>query len=633
MAVRFDDRLLEEIKSRLRPSDVIGRTVKLRRQGREYVGLSPFTKEKTPSFYVNDDKGQFFDFSSGKNGDLITFLQETERLSFPEAVERLAAEAGVALPLFDPHGAQEDKKRQGLQDWLSSAASWFEGELRRPGGRDARAYLERRGLKEGDWTRFGLGYSPGDRTKLKDYLITKGAKPAELIESGLLIAPEDGGVAYDRFRERIIFPITDVRGKVVSFGGRALDPNAKAKYLNGPETPIFHKGKVLYGLAEARKLLHAGGKDAALVVVEGYMDVIACQRAGIAAVASMGTALTEDQMEVLWRLHSEPTLCFDSDAAGDRAVHRAIERALPQIRSGRSFKFALLTGGKDPDDVLRDQGAPALKSQLSQTISFAEALFNREFEAEPLDTPERRAGLKLRLRRAAAMIADRDLAEQYRRDLFDRFYALFQRKGPRPEHSVYDSLQGLRGLTDKSLAALLKQRVRSFNAAVALGAIEQPTWLLDYVDDFIKFGFGDKRLTDLESPILFAIQEERVTPELVMIHIRADGFISTYERAVKYAREVDCFPFINGSVPDPVAHDRWRACFGVMLKLAAIETELRERRQPMQDLKDGKIRHEALEPVANERIFVERGLLLRQEELDLARLIHSGALWDGSSLG
>ena len=191
--IRFDERLLDEIKSRLRPSDVIGRTVKLRRQGREYVGLSPFTKEKTPSFYVNDDKGHFFDFSSGKTGDLITFLQETERLSFPEAVERLAAEAGVALPALDPRGAEEDKKRQSLQDWLTTAAAWFEGELRRPGGQGARAYLERRGLKEEDWKRFGLGYAPADRTKLKDYLIAKGALPAELVDSGLLIAPEDGG--------------------------------------------------------------------------------------------------------------------------------------------------------------------------------------------------------------------------------------------------------------------------------------------------------------------------------------------------------------------------------------------------------------------------------------------------------
>ena len=200
-AVRFDERFIDEIKSRLRPSDLIGKTVKLRKQGREFVGLSPFTKEKTPSFYVNDEKGQFFDFSSGKTGDLITFLQETQRLSFTEAVEQLAAEAGVALPAVDPRAVEQEKVRQGLSEWLELAAQWFEGELRRPAGRDARAYLEKRGLPEADWARFRLGFSPPGRTALKDYLITKGARPGELIEAGLLIAPEDGGAPYDRFRE------------------------------------------------------------------------------------------------------------------------------------------------------------------------------------------------------------------------------------------------------------------------------------------------------------------------------------------------------------------------------------------------------------------------------------------------
>ena len=319
MVGRFDERFLEEIKGRLRPSDVIGRTVKLRKQGREYVGLSPFQKEKTPSFYVNDDKGMFFDFSSGKTGDLITFLQETERLSFSEAVERLAGEAGVPLPAVDPRGAEQEKVRQSLADWLELAAQWFEGELRRPAGREARAYLETRGLPETEWGRFRLGFSPSGRTALKDYLVAKGARPGELVEAGLLVSPEEGGgQPYDRFRDRIIFPILDARGRVVSFGGRAMDPQARAKYLNGPETAVFHKGHQLYGLSEARKILAAAKADepAPLVVVEGYMDVIACQRAGVAAVAAMGTALGEEQMEVLWRHHPEPTICLDGDRAG-----------------------------------------------------------------------------------------------------------------------------------------------------------------------------------------------------------------------------------------------------------------------------------------------------------------------------
>ncbi|MDI1363374.1 MAG: DNA primase, partial [bacterium] len=387
--MRFDDRFLEELKTRLRPSDVIGKSVKLRRQGREYAGLSPFTKEKSPSFFVNDDKGFYHCFSSGKHGDIISFLQETERLTFTEAIERLAAEAGMSLPEPDPRAAFEDKKRAGLGDWMELAVAWFEAELRRPVGQAARAYLERRGLPESEWSRFHIGFAPNSRTGLKDYLIAKGAQPGDLVEAGVLIAPEDGGAPYDRFRDRIIFPITDTRGKAVSFGGRAMDPAARAKYLNGPETSLFHKGRLLYGLYEARKILHAAQAaaptgDNPMVVVEGYMDVIACHRAGVAAVAAMGTAMTEEQMEVLWRLHPEPTLCFDGDKAGQRAASRAMDRALPLLKPGRSFRFSLVSGGKDPDDVLREQGPAALRAQLAATTPFVEQLWNRERDLEPL---------------------------------------------------------------------------------------------------------------------------------------------------------------------------------------------------------------------------------------------------------
>ncbi len=261
----------------------------------------------------------------------------------------------------------------------------------------------------------------------------KGARPADLVQTGVLIGPEDGGAPYDRFRDRIIFPITDMRGRVISFGGRALDPEAKAKYLNGPETDLFNKSQVLYGMYEARKLLGAGDADAPLVVVEGYMDVIACQRAGVAAVAGMGTALTEEQMALMWRFHAEPTLCFDGDGAGQRAAARVIDRALPGLKPGRSFKFAIVTGGKDPDDVLREQGPGALKAQLAQTTPFVEVLFSRERNLEPLDTPERRAGLKARLRSLANTIQDKDLAQAYRDELLTRFDALFVRAPNTPQ--------------------------------------------------------------------------------------------------------------------------------------------------------------------------------------------------------
>lgn len=423
---RFSDQFLDEIKGRVAVSDVVGKRVQLKRQGREWAGLSPFSKERSPSFFVNDDKGFFHCFSSGKHGDALDFLQEVDRMTFVEAVEHLASLAGLEVPKTDPRAAAEDARRKSLADWLDVAASWFEARLRAPEGAAARAELERRGLGPEVWTRFRLGYAPADLTGLKDALVQRGALPGDLIAAGLLVAPEDGGAPYDRFRERIMFPIADGRGRLVSFGGRAMNPATRAKYLNGPETSLFHKGRVLYGLHAARGLLAAGGP---LVAVEGYLDVIACQRAGLAAVAAMGTALTEDQMAALWRLHPEPTLCFDGDAAGLKAAGRAMEAALPLLGPQRSFRFALVAGGKDPDDVYREHGGEALRAMLSAATPFARALFERERDAEPLDTPERRAGFKARLRARAYAIRDRDLAHAYREALFGWLDEMRTRRG------------------------------------------------------------------------------------------------------------------------------------------------------------------------------------------------------------
>jgi len=587
MVGRFDEHFIDEIKGRLRPSDVIGKTVKLRKQGREYVGLSPFNKEKTPSFFVNDEKGQFFDFSSGKTGDIITFLQETERLTFAEAVEKLAAEAGLALPAADPRGAEVEKKRQGLADWLELAAQWFEAELKRPAGRDARAYLEKRGLPEKDWARFRLGFSPAGRTALKDYLVAKGARPAELVEAGLLIAPEEGGAPYDRFRDRIIFPILDLRGRVVSFGGRAMDPNARAKYLNGPETVVFHKGNQLYGLSEARKILAAApsGDHPPLVVVEGYMDVIACQRAGIPAVAPMGTALTEEQMEVLWRHHHEPTLCFDGDRAGRQAAGRAIDRALPLLKPGKSFKFALVEGGKDPDEVLREQGPAALKAQLEKTTPFAEALFIRERDLEPLDTPERRTSLKVRLRKLAATIADPDLAQAYKEDLLGRYEQLWPTREP-----VYTVGAAARELSrqrwsrkapmagptpeGKQAAQALKTSVRPLAAALAVAALKDPSLIDNSIELLGARGFGDERL-DAIAHELVQLRYETGEAEFdaVVRRLRAKGMSEdAIVRLEKDARRAGVSaPFLDETAARDRVRDLWQQAFDLLMQLDSLE--------------------------------------------------------------
>jgi DNA primase len=592
--VRFDERFLDEIKSRLRPSDVIGRTVKLRKQGREFVGLSPFTKEKTPSFYVNDDKGQFFDFSSGKTGDLITFLQETERLTFVEAVERLAAEAGVPLPAADPRAAEQEKTRQGLLDWLEAAAQWFEAELRRPVGREARAYLEQRGLPEADWARFRLGFAPGGRTALKDYLVARGARPQELVEAGLLIAPEEGGAPYDRFRDRIVFPIADARGRIVSFGGRAMDPQARAKYLNGPETAAFHKGHQLYGLFEARKMLAAAppstresGEEPPLVVVEGYMDVIACQRAGIAAVAPMGTALGEEQMELLWRQHPEPTLSFDGDRAGRQAAARAIDRALPLLTPGKSFRFAIVEGGKDPDEVLREQGPGALKAQLSRTTPFVEALFLREKELEPLDTPERRAGLKVRLRKLAAQIADQDLAAAYKEDLLGRYEALWPTR-----QGVYTVGAAARELSrrrwdGKRLAApagptpeareaarRLRGSARPLAAALALAALQDPAVIDDKIELVGARGFGDAKLDALARELVqLRYEAETLDGEAALRRLKArgldEGLIARLDQDARRAGVAA--PFRDPAAASDRARALWRQAFDLLMRLESLE--------------------------------------------------------------
>lgn len=630
--MRFDERFLDEIKSRLRLSDVIGRSVKLRRQGREFVGLSPFTKERTPSFFVNDDKGFFHDFSSGKHGDLISFLQETERLSFAEAVEKLAAEAGVPLPVPDARSAEQERVRQTLSDWLEMAAKWFEGELRRPVGASARAYLARRALPEAEWGRFRLGFAPAGRTALKDYLVSKGAHPRELVEAGLLVAPDDGGAPFDRFRDRIIFPIADARGRVVSFGGRALDPQARAKYLNGPETGLFHKGSMLYGLAEARKLMAAASDGSALVVVEGYMDAIACQRAGVAAVAPLGTALTEEQMEALWRLHPEPTLCFDADGAGRRAASRVIDRALPLLKAGRSFRFALVSGGKDPDDVLREQGAAALKAQLAETTPFVEVLFAREREAEPLDTPERRAGLKARLRAAAASIQDKDLAAAYRDDLFGRLDALFGRPaappaagGPRAAQKPYVRRDPRRPVwEDAPLTAearvqgqRLRRSIEPVPAALAKAALAEPAWLDPQLEALEAHGFGDPGLSDLAKEIIrLRLNADMLDSDALARHLAARGFGALLGEIDKAALKSGA-PFLDPDTAPTLARSQWTHAFEHVARMAALGVAIEAAKSDLA----GRAGMEAIE-----RMKVERDAL--------RRAVGTGTVWtDGGSYG
>ena len=331
--MKFPPEFLDEIRTRLPVSEVAGKRVKLRKEGREWRGLSPFTSEKTPSFFVNDQKGFFHDFSSGKHGDAFAFLMETEGLSFPEAVERLAGMAGLPMPRASQAEAAEEKKRLSLLDVMGVAARLFEANLQAPIGARARGYLADRNLGAPVQQRFGLGYASPERFALRDALAAQGASAEAMIEAGLLVHGQDIAVPYDRFRDRVMFPIHDRSGRVIAFGGRAMEAGAKAKYLNSPETPLFHKGALLFNHHRARKSAHDVGS---IIVVEGYIDAIAMSEAGFPnVVAPLGTALTPDQCQLLWAMASEPILCFDGDGAGRRAAFRAIETALPHDRRGQ----------------------------------------------------------------------------------------------------------------------------------------------------------------------------------------------------------------------------------------------------------------------------------------------------------
>src|SRR5512144_2458182 len=356
--MRFTSQFLDELKARLPVSEVVGRRVKLVRAGREFKGLSPFNKEKTPSFFVNDQKQAWFDFSSGKNGSIFDFVMESEGVSFPEAVERLAQMAGVPLPQVSREDEARDARRKTLHDVMELAAKFFQDTLASRNGAKARGYLADRGLDSATQLKFRLGYAPPERFALKEHLGSYGIPVEDMVDTGLLISGDDIPVPLDRFRDRVMFPITDLRGRVIAFGGRALEKDAQAKYLNSPETPLFHKGGTLYNIAAARAAAHKG---APVIAVEGYVDVIAMVTAGFpATVAPLGTALTPDQLALLWRMADEPILCFDGDKAGRRAAYRAIDTALPLLEPGRSLRFALLPEGQDPDDLARSGGPTAV---------------------------------------------------------------------------------------------------------------------------------------------------------------------------------------------------------------------------------------------------------------------------------
>lgn len=426
--MRFPNSFLEDIRDRIPIADVVGRRVTFDRKksnpGKgDFWGCCPFHGEKTPSFHCENQKGRYHCFGCGASGDHFRFLTELDGLSFPEAVERLADEAGLPMPVMDSQAAQREETKASLFDVMALASEFFQTQLQTAAGAKARAYLRDRGLAPAVQSTFGLGYAPNDRSALKNYLASKNIEKDKIEACGLVVYGSDIPVSYDRFRDRIMFPITDPRERVIAFGGRALSADVPAKYLNSPETELFSKSFVLYNYAKARK---ACGRDESLIVAEGYMDVIALHAAGFEnAVAPLGTALTEQQLELTWRVGGEPALCFDGDGAGLRAAYRSVDTALSGLKPGRSVRFVMLPEDQDPDDLIKASGPDAFRDVLQQARPLADMLWMRESQGKTFDTPERRADLEKALFVVVNQIQDDNVKRHYQQDIRDRLTGFF----------------------------------------------------------------------------------------------------------------------------------------------------------------------------------------------------------------
>ena len=426
--MRYGEGLLEEIRGRTDLVQLVGRRVKLVRKGRVMWGCCPFHQEKSPSFKVENERRSYKCFGCGKGGDAFTWLIETEGLSFPEAVEKLAAEAGVELPKWSPEDEERQQKRKSLYDVVELAAKFYEAQLFEAGGREARDYLKGRGLDGAAAKQFRLGYAPSTSGALIQHLTSHNITQDDIIAAGLAKPAEEGRAVRDFFFNRVMFPIGDGRGRIVAFGARALEADAKPKYINTGETTLFSKGSQLYNFATARA---AAIKAGTILVAEGYMDVIALVRAGFAhSVAPLGTALTEDQLHLLWRTAPEPILAFDGDTAGMKAAHRAAHLALPHLKAGYSLRFAFLPTGEDPDSYIAHHGAGAMSVLLEAALPLSQLLWRTETEGKDFSTPERRAGLEHSLKEIVDRIGDGKIADYYRRGFEQLVFESFKRRAP-----------------------------------------------------------------------------------------------------------------------------------------------------------------------------------------------------------
>ncbi|WP_336056908.1 DNA primase [Nitratireductor sp. CH_MIT9313-5] len=558
--MRFPPSFLDEIRDRVPISQVVGQRVtfdkrKTNAARGDFWACCPFHGENTPSFHCEDRKGRYHCFGCGVSGDHFKFLTELDGMGFPEAVERVAEMAGVPMPARDPQAEKREKERASLTDVMAMAAEFFRDKLQGPEGAEARAYLRSRGLSPATQQAFGLGFAPDSRNALKNHLTQKGVAPEQIEACGLVRHGPDIPVSYDWFRGRIMFPIEDTRGRVIAFGGRALSPDVPAKYMNSPDTELFHKGNVLYNHARARR---ASTKGEPVIAVEGYMDVIALAQAGIEnAVAPLGTALTENQLELLWRMSGEPVLCFDGDEAGLRAAYRAADMALPMVQAGRSLRFALLPEGQDPDDLVKAEGRGAFDELLGQARPLADLLWMRETNGRVFDTPERRAELEQIMRELSGRIRDENVRRHYAQALREKVVNFFgstnQRRGKGGgerygKRSGGGGAQAGRLPMSESLArsALIRKAGASMpvrEAVLVLTMVNHPALIDEFFDALERLELSSRELARLRAGILDAVAHDVPAERDAMLEaLAASNLDQIVEQAEVLARRARQWP-------------------------------------------------------------------------------------------
>ncbi|MGF0538664.1 DNA primase [Agrobacterium sp. ES01] len=585
--MRFSNSFLDEIRDRVPISHVIGTRVSWDRKKTnvprgDYWACCPFHGEKSPSFHCEDQKGRYHCFGCGVSGDHFRFLTDLEGLNFPEAVERIADMAGIAMPKPDAQAERRERERTTLQDVMELATQFFQEQLQMASGAKARSYLRERGLTGRTIETFRLGYAPESRNALKEYLSSKDVPKEQIEACGLVVHGPDIPVSYDRFRDRIMFPILSSREKVIAFGGRAMSPDAVAKYLNSNETELFHKGNVLYNFARARRSMQGAGGADTLIAVEGYMDVIALHQAGIEnAVAPLGTALTENQLDLLWKITPLPVLCFDGDGAGIRAASRSAELALPHLKPGRSVRFALLPDGKDPDDLVRHDGRAPFDRVIADAKPLAEMIWQREISQGGFDTPEKRAELEGRVKQVIAVIGDESVRRHYQQDMRDRLNAFFRpssgfrnegqsgygnkgrqgQGGRQPPSAKGPRGAGLGGaisdrLTRSGMVKGYMTQPALRESVLALAIVNHPELLQEDYDELAAIDFEHKTLQVLWSAVLTAAvnSSARLSRDELAARLNEEGhgellamldqqlrnarlWIATSEAAIEDARE------------------------------------------------------------------------------------------------